>query len=475
MSAPSARFPAENWMWGLCLLSALVVLVPFTVLDHTPQPNLGMPTFLAVLSIAYSGTHLALLAGEGRKKLFSLTFWVFAYVWLGLVPLVQISTREFPWAGDYDNWAIAYSLTIVLVGYVAYDIGSWLGSLYYRKHKGRIVPYTFSLSKRRIYLLSLFAVVASLIAIQEQGGFDAVVGATRATLNTEVDPTAPKAGELIWSTLLRVPPFIALLTNWWIWLNRALLLTQRWQRALHVVVLLFLLTFNLAVNNPVSLNRFYLGTILFAFAAIGSGWSKRRSLAVWVAGLVAVLLILFPYADVFREEQGLVFEPVARQLTTNGDFDAFQQLTNTVVVVSESGITFGHQLLGALLFWVPRAFWHDKPVGSGQMVAEHLGYTFTNLSSPLWAEAYINAGLVGVVAILLLYGLVTSLLQQSYITSSGAQGLFIGGLVPVLAGFQFFFLRGDLQNGIAYVTPLVGCYLLTAKITRAPSHKKAPP
>src|SRR5215212_1521088 len=123
MSPPSARFPAENWMWGLCLLSALVVLVPFTVLNHAPQPNLGMPAFLAVLSTAYSGTHLALLAGEGRKKLFSLTFWVFAYVWMGLVPLVQISTREFPWAGGYDNWAIAYSLTIVLIGYVAYDIG----------------------------------------------------------------------------------------------------------------------------------------------------------------------------------------------------------------------------------------------------------------------------------------------------------------------------------------------------------------
>ena len=475
MSPPSARFPAENWMWGLCLLSALVVLVPFTVLNHAPQPNLGMPAFLAVLSTAYSGTHLALLAGEGRKKLFSLTFWVFAYVWMGLVPLVQISTREFPWAGGYDNWAIAYSLTIVLIGYVAYDIGSWLGSLYYHKHKRRIVPYNFSLSKRRTYLLSFFAVVASLIAIQKLGGFDVIVGATRASLNEAADPDAPKAGQLIWGTLLRVPPFIALLTNWWIWINRGRLLTQRWQRALHVVVLLLLLTFNLAVNDPVSLNRFYLGTILFSFVAVGSGWSRRRSLAVWVAGLVVVLAILFPYADVFREQNGVVFEPVTAQLTSNGDFDAFQQLTNTVVVVSEGGITFGHQLLGALLFWVPRALWHAKPVGSGQMVAERLGYEFTNLSSPLWAEAYINAGLVGVVAILLLYGLVTSLLQQSYIMSSATRGLFIGGLVPILAGFQFFFLRGDLQNGIAYVTPMVGCYLLTAKITRAPSHKKAPP
>jgi len=41
-----------------------------------------------------------------------------------------------------------------------------------------------------------------------------------------------------------------------------------------------------------------------------------------------------------------------------------------------------------------------------------------------------------------------------------------------LAGFQFFFLRGDLQNGIAYMVPMLGCYLLTAKVTRALSRTR---
>jgi hypothetical protein len=470
----SARFSAESWFWGFCLLSALTILIPFELLHRVPQLDFGLPIALALLSTAYSGVHLTLLAISGQKKLFSLTFWIFSYVWLGLVPLVQLATKEYPWPGGYEEWVSAYALLIILVGYVAYDIGSWLGRLYYYKNGSRLIPYSFSLSKRKAYLLSLFAVVASLIAVQQLGGADVILGATRYSLDQAVDPEAAKATGLIWGTLLRVPPYIALLTMWWIWLNRETFLTRRWQKVSHIAILLLLLILNLAVNNPISLNRFFLGTIIISFVTISLSWNERRSFSAWVVCLVFMLVIIFPYSDIFREEnQNLNFAPVTTQLASNGDYDAFQQIANTVMFVSDDGITNGHQLLGALLFWVPRVVWPGKPVGSGQHVAEHIGYDFTNLSSPLWAEAYINAGLIGVVAVLLLFGLVTSLLQQGYVASMKTRGLFfIGGLVPILAGFQFFFLRGDLQNGIAYMVPMLGCYLLTAKVTRAPSRTR---
>jgi hypothetical protein len=473
LTQSSARFPAESWFWGFCLLGSLTVLAPFVILvilGYASQLDFGMPTFLAALSTVYSGTRLTLLSIEGRKKLFSMTFWIFSYVWMGLVPLVQLSTGEFPWPGNYDEWIAAYALIIILVGYVAYDVGSWLGSSYYHKNGGRLLPYHFYLSKWRVYLLSLFAPVAALIAIQKLGGADVILNATRYSLDQVTNPEAVTPADRIWNTLQRIPAYIALLTTWLVWLNRKLLLTRRWQKASHVAVLVLLLMLNLVVNNPILLNRYFLGTILFSFAVMTLGWNERRSFGVWVVGLVFALVVLFPYADLFREEnQSVTIVSVTSQFTSNGDYDAFQQIANTVMYVSADGITYGHQLLGAMFFWVPSAVWPDKPVGSGQVVAEHLGYTFTNLSSPLWAEAFINAGFVGVVAILLLYGLVTSLLQQSYVASTKAQGsLFIGGLVPILAGFQFFFLRGDLLNGIAYMVPMLVFYLSTAGVTRAP-------
>src|ERR687889_614343 len=166
LSRPSARFPAESWFWGLCILGALTILVPFELLYRTPQLDFGLPILMALLSTTYSGTHLALLAIGGRKKLFSLTFWVFSYVWLGLVPLVQLATENYPWPGGYDEWVSAYTLVIVLVGFVA---------------------------------------------VQQLGGPDVILGATRYSLDQAADPEASKAADLIWGTLLRVPAFISLL------------------------------------------------------------------------------------------------------------------------------------------------------------------------------------------------------------------------------------------------------------------------
>jgi hypothetical protein len=470
-AVPAARFSAENWVWGICLFGALTILAPFELLYRVPQQNLGFPMVLAMLSVIYSGAHLALLATTGLKKLLSLTFWIFSYVWLGLVPLMQLATGSYPWPGGYDEWISIYALFIILVGFGAYDLGSWLGGLCYHRYGGRFAPYSLTLSKKRAYLLSLFAPLAALVAMQQLGGPEVVLGATRYALDQMVDPEASKAADLIWGTLLKIPAYIALVTVWLIWLNRKTMLTQKWQKLRHVAVLLFLLLLNLVVNNPISLSRFYLGTVVFSLVAISLGWSRRRSMGMWVVGLLFALVVVFPYSDLFREEnRNLTFEPITTQLASNGDYDAFQQIANTVVFVSSNGVTYGNQVLGALFFWMPRAFWPDKPVGSGQMVADHLGYNFTNLSSPLWAEAYINAGLVGVVLILLLFGVVTSYLQQGFIASTKGQGLlFFGGLVPILAGFQIYFLRGDLQNGIATLVPILVFYLFTVKATHVSS------
>ncbi len=185
-------------------------------------------------------------------------------------------------------------------------------------------------------------------------------------------------------------------------------------------------------------------------------------------------VVVFPYADLFRFGSPEVeIQSVTSKLAVSGDYDSFQQLMNTLEFVADKGITYGGQLLGVLFFWVPRSIWLDKPLTSGEVVAEHGGYLFTNIASPLWAEAYINAGLLGVVVGLFAYGALTSVLQRAYLERGLPYYSALNVLVPLLAAYQVFLVRGTLMSSFTYLVPLVG-YLALAVVWRSSTSKSDP-
>ena len=49
LSQSSARYPAESWFWGFCILGALTILVPFELLHRVPQLDVGLPILLKLL------------------------------------------------------------------------------------------------------------------------------------------------------------------------------------------------------------------------------------------------------------------------------------------------------------------------------------------------------------------------------------------------------------------------------------------
>ncbi|MCW5800449.1 MAG: conserved membrane protein of unknown function [Nitrospira sp.] len=70
---------------------------------------------------------------------------------------------------------------------------------------------------------------------------------------------------------------------------------------------------------------------------------------------------------------------------------------------------YGHTVLGAVLAWVPRQVWADKPVGFAQLFGEtYLGHIFygtgTAAAPTLLGEAYLNWHIGGMVVLALLCG-----------------------------------------------------------------------
>jgi hypothetical protein len=269
-----------------------------------------------------------------------------------------------------------------------------------------------------------------------------------------------KSVTLIIKQFSRVPLFVCLIIGIVMWKHKKLIKPYAYMTVIGLLVI------NVVLNNPISNARYWFGSVMLTLCALLIPW-KKFSFFGWCAGYLLLFLVIFPYADMFRNDLDPTIKvaKVSDVMQHKGDYDAFQMLANATEVVRLNGDTHGRQLLGALLFWVPRSIWSDKPLSSGQMVGESLGYKFTNLSCPLWGESYLNFGYTGVIVIFMGYGYLTQILQRRYIYNKlEGTATYPMLIVPFLAAYQVFLLRGDLMNGIAYLSSfLVFTYLFSMK------------
>jgi hypothetical protein len=220
---------------------------------------------------------------------------------------------------------------------------------------------------------------------------------------------------------------------------------------LNLVLILFVGALLANSMNPISNARYLSGTaILGAATALGLAATRARFRIMAVSFLVG-LLVVFPLADAFRYGREADFKatnPI--EALVSPDYDAFGQLANGYLVVERDGIVPGRQLLGVFLFAVPRKLWEDKPVDSGILIAHARGYSFTNLSAPLWIEFYLNGGWV--VLVLGMFGLgwwlhrIDTAIERQFNTV-GMPAL----LSCVLPFYMMILLRGSLLQAASYL------------------------
>jgi len=212
----------------------------------------------------------------------------------------------------------------------------------------------------------------------------------------------------------------------------------------------------LLVNFPTATARFWMASVYLGLLLIIKRKFKNPHLFKIV--IFIGILVIFPAINIFRHntfsdaiKQGL-YIPNPADAFLVGDFDSYSMLTRAVIFVDVYGITWGRQLLGNILFFIPRKIWPTKPIGSGAMMATQMDWSFTNVSCPFIGEGYINFGVIGVILFAIFIANLTASADKVYTKSISFQNQIslLELVYPFSMGFLFFILRGDLLSSLSY-------------------------
>ncbi len=242
------------------------------------------------------------------------------------------------------------------------------------------------------------------------------------------------------------------------------------------LLLLVILTKNPLFDRRNSLGPVYLTLICIAFPYF---IATTRNFFIFI---FTILVVAFPASSIFTHRDPftwvevlsteLIFEEIIGHFT-DMHYDAWSNFVGAVDYVEKTGHNYGLQMLGSLLFYVPRSFWPEKPISSGQLLGEYLSRNyqlwFENISFPFPAEGYIDFGLLGV--ILFAIGLAWYSRRLDFFVSK--RGDTINQISSIYFSiFLLFVLRGSLLPAVAYgvsaylainVLPFILSFLLPRK------------
>ncbi|GAB1333958.1 hypothetical protein ACE1SV_05480 [Streptomyces sp. E-15] len=457
--------------WSVVLTGLLPTLVLCA-----PGTRFGAPLALQCVVLAHTGGALARVLTDTRVRLAALGFWLFSYVWLGLAPLAMLATGVYPHEYRADDTTAFAATALTELGLLAYSAGAALAGR--RAGSDRPVLLEPLLGRRLapvpVLLLSGLALALGAVLVPRLGGVDAFFSSRQAVRQAGGAKDSTHA-LVIWS--VAVPAFWALLAL--LHLRRMSTPGDRLLRGLRLLLLPLLAGLNVIVNNPVSRPRFWAGTVLLVLLCTTRRFGGPRAFRRTAAALTAAVLLVFPYGDYFRYDQRQAVHVVspADQFTTNMDYDAYQQMQTGIDYARETGFT-PSAALGPLLFAVPRSVWPGKPEDTGVGLAEWAGYTFTNLSAPLWIESYLWAGVPAVVAVFCLLGAAGRRMDDVRERLRDRPATLALLLVPAFAFYQLVFLRGSLMGVVGPLFLLLALPLLittrAARGSRAPSSVPSP-
>jgi hypothetical protein len=441
--------------WATAVGTCLCGVVPLILIQATTHAGADPTWRWALIVCLLAGAHYAVIVARGLACLYDMTFWMFVYVFFGLAPLVQLRTGDFPTTTPALTGALnTETFLVVIAGCVFWSLGRGLP----RERSEPLVRSPADLQRTPVVALASAALAVGWLYILSVG--PAAFVKSRSELFAARQAAWPDPSTL---TLVTGAAYGLLLVS----LSALVILLRRGDpglRGLKAWCVAVGGTLVFAVN-PVSSPRYLFGTVLLSILAMAGGFATTRRFRVSAVSVLIAMVLVFPYADHFRraESGSLLNKGGPVQALSNGDYDSFAQVNNGLWYVETHGVTLGRQAAGVVLFWVPRSVWPDKPQDTGVLLAQSRGYSFTNLSAPLWAELLVNGAWPAVLAGM--YALGRGVRRWDAAARSRVAA---APLAAVLPFYMIILLRGSLLQATALLAALVGAAWCLRKFAAAP-------
>jgi len=445
------RLPKFLLLWFVLWAVFAYVLLRFL----GPEGPL-VPKLLFVLTISYGLFRLSLVS-LGPRRVWSLQmFWLYSLFILLIPGLIQFSNGTYYWNdwGGYTADSIFLAALILVTGTFCVDVGYMLTARTYSQ------PISPSATSDRVNLkpvLVLFTLIAVIWSawLLAKFGIDFFIR-PRGVVGNNLENVFSKA-QLGLVVTLNSALICALLITTFYFLLRRDYPTTGFSLGLFAVVF----GLNFIMRYPGSISRFALLGTLLALLFVHARESRLR----WDFGYFFALSFPISLYVFFRflggTNRGDTYE-LARAwekvqdlsgTLTHADFDGFQMTVLGVRYVNEVGYTWGSQILSGLLFFVPRSIWSGKADATGPLLAKNESFISTNLSSPIYVEAYLDFTMLGTILIGLAAGWIIA--QSDRAINSPQAPWYIVLSAVVFAAFLPILMRGSLLAVISSVISII--------------------
>ncbi len=425
--------------WEIIGISVLLALIGFFIVVGKPQ---NAEISVAVMLLFYVNITVSFIqlvkAIKDYPYSFRMMFWLFSLFFFGYAALVRYKAGVYSWNLVPENNEILIANLYVLLWFVSFWCGTkWKKEIHLPAKLKKQEEREFS--ENRLILLDIAAIAAAAYLVYRIGIKNLFFRSTN-TAN--------------WGSTMKSLLMTHGMKNLILFAAALSVLYVKVNKKCRIIYILTGLAFFIACF-PTGLSRymmaaFYVGLMILAVNKTGKG---RWFAYVLVFGLV----LAFPAVEIFRYDfrfhDGNVWNIIISSIKNTylqGHYDAHQMIISIHRYVEVFGLSYGKQLLGAVLFFAPRSIWPSKPVGTGSTVITALNqYSFTNVSAPLVGEAFVNFGLVGIVFVGFILGYVIKRVDDSYWAENNLLSR-TRIIYPFSMLYFFFVLRGDLMSSFAY-------------------------